>query len=136
MNMSIKKINVGYEDRELVESARVEGEGESEGERAEMAEVEDKRKEKRGDSGWAPWPFGRSTNFRNLPASFIRKLPFVRWVKEITQEQWGNLRFQVLALLTLQDVQRRMSLTFLRMPFVCNPCQMCQPHAKGCSVGT
>ena len=32
------------------------------------------------------------------------KLPFPRWVREIVQKQRGDLRFQALALLTLQEV--------------------------------
>ena len=42
--------------------------------------------------------FQKSTGF------LIRKLSFVRWVREIAQEEWGDLRFQALALLTLQEV--------------------------------
>ena len=32
----------------------------------------------------------------------IRKLPFVRWVRQIAQAQWGDFCFQALALLALQ----------------------------------
>ena len=42
--------------------------------------------------------FKKSTSF------FFRKPPFVRWVREITQQLWGHLRFQAMDLLTLQEV--------------------------------
>ena len=58
-----------------------------------MAEVEDKRKEeeevKAGHSGIQEiHKFQKSTHF------LTRKLPFVRWVRKIAQEQWGDLWFQ------------------------------------------
>ena len=63
--------------------------------------MEEKGKEKeRGDSDWALWTCGRSANLKKKYTGFlIRKLPFVRQVMEITQEQWGDLRLQALALL-------------------------------------
>ena len=42
--------------------------------------------------------FQKSTSF------LIRKLPFVRLVRKIAQEQWGDLGFQALVLLALQEV--------------------------------
>ena len=42
--------------------------------------------------------FYKSTGF------LVKKLPFARWVREIAQGQWGNLSFQVMALLALQEV--------------------------------
>ena len=39
--------------------------------------------------------FLKSTSF------LIRKLPFARWVREITKQMGGNLRFQAMALLAL-----------------------------------
>ena len=46
---------------------------------------------------WKIRKFQKSTLF------LIRKLPFVRWVREITQQIWGNPRFQAMALLALQE---------------------------------
>ena len=70
-----------------------------------MVDVGDKRKEKKRRrlrpgtvALWEICKFKISISF------LIRKLPSVNWVREITQEQRGNLRFQVLALLALQEV--------------------------------
>ena len=41
--------------------------------------------------------------FKKYTSFFIRKLPFVRWMREITQEQGGDIRCQALALLALQE---------------------------------
>ena len=41
--------------------------------------------------------FQKSTSF------LIRQLPFVRWFREITQQIWGDLRFQAMTLLALQE---------------------------------
>ena len=46
---------------------------------------------------WEIHKFQKSTCF------LIRKLTFARWVREIFQEQMGNLRFQAMSLLTLQE---------------------------------
>ena len=46
---------------------------------------------------WEICKFQKSISF------LIRQLPFVRWVREITQQMRGDLRFQAMALLTLQE---------------------------------
>ena len=70
-----------------------------------MADVEDKRKEKKRRrfrpgiiTLWENCKFQKYTGF------YMRKISFARWVREIAKEQWGNQRFQALALLTLQKV--------------------------------
>ena len=98
-----------------------------------MADVKDKKR-KGGNSDQAPWPCGKSTNFKNLPAS-LSELTFAMWVREITQEQWGDLRFQALALLTLQKAAEAYVVNLFEDANLCNPCQKCHPHAKKCSVG-
>ena len=42
-------------------------------------------------------------NFERLTGFLIRKLPFTRWMREITQQLRDDLRFQTMALLTLQE---------------------------------
>ena len=41
--------------------------------------------------------------FQKSSGFLICKLPFVHWVQEITQQQKGNLHFQAMALLILQE---------------------------------
>ena len=41
--------------------------------------------------------------FQKSTLFLIRKLPFVRWVREIAQQIWGDLRFQAMAFLALHD---------------------------------
>ena len=59
------------------------------------------RKKKRFHPGtvalWEMMKFQKATGL------LIRKLPFARWVREITQQMRGNLCFEVLALLALQE---------------------------------
>ena len=41
--------------------------------------------------------------FQKSTLLLIRKLPFVRWVREIPQQIWGDVRLQAMALLALQN---------------------------------
>ena len=54
----------------------------------------------------------------------MRRLPLVMLVREITQEQWGNLRFHALALLTLQEVAEAYVINLFE------DANLCTVHAK------
>ena len=87
-----------------MEGARVEGEGKSERGK-KMADVEDKRKEKkRRRFRLGTMVLWEICKFKNATSFLLMKLPFVMWVREVIQEQWVDLRFQALALLTFQEV--------------------------------
>ena len=85
-----------------------------------MAEAEDKRKVKkrrRFRLGTMALPeihkFQKSTHF------LIKKLPFMKWVREVTQEQWGVLQFQELALLALQEVAEAYIINLFEDAYLC-----------------
>ena len=87
----------------MVESARqAEEKGESrEREEEKWRRIARPKKKRRFRPGtvalWEICKFKKSTLF------LIRKLPFAMWVREITQELRGSLRFQAMALHTLQE---------------------------------
>ena len=54
----------------------------------------------------------------------LRKLPFTRWAREITQQQRGDLRFQAMALLTLQEVAEAYVVNLFK------DTNLCAVHAK------
>ena len=62
--------------------------------------------------------------FKKSTGLLSRKLPFARWVREIAQEQQGNLRFWALALLTLQEVAE----AYITNLF--EDANLCADHAK------
>ena len=66
--------------------------------------------------------FQKSTSF------LIRKLPFVRWVREITQQIQGNLRFQVMGLLALQEAAEAY------VVYLFDDANLCTTHGKCITV--
>ena len=116
----------------------LEGEGESEEGRAEeswLVTTGTKEKKKRR---FTPGTVALQEihKFQKSNGFFIRKLPFVRWVREIAKEQWGNLWSQALVLLALQEVVE--AYIYLRMPTcvqsminVSPPCQRLFNWHKG-----
>ena len=72
------------------------------GKRAAELKEKEMRKKRQFKMGtvalWETLKFQKSISF------LIRRFPFVRWVRDIAQEQWGNLRFWALTLLALQEV--------------------------------
>ena len=67
-----------------------------------MADVEDERNEKKRRR-FRPGTMAllKICKYKKFTGFLSRKLPFVRWVREIAHGQWGYLRFQALALLIL-----------------------------------
>ena len=60
-------------------------------ERKSEGEQTGQRKKRRYRPGMVPLPEIRT--FQKSSLSLIRKLPFVRWVRKMTQEIQGDLRF-------------------------------------------
>ena len=66
--------------------------------------------------------FQKSTSF------LIRKLLFLRWVREITQQIWGDLRFQAKAILALQEAAKAYVFNLF------NDMNLCVIHGKHITV--
>ena len=66
--------------------------------------------------------------FQKTTGFLIRKLPFVRWVREIAQEQSGDLQFQASALLGLQEAAEVYVVNLIE------DANLCAIHAKGIKV--
>ena len=119
-----KEVYERYEDRKVMEGAGVERGGEKKkGKKATDVKGKEKGNKRRqfrlGTVAlWEICKFQKSTSF------LIRKLPFVRWVREIVQEQWGNLRFQALALLILQEMAEAYIINLFE------DAKLCAVHAK------
>ena len=62
--------------------------------------------------------------FLKTTGFLIRKLPFARWVREIAQQQGGDLHFQALALLILQEAAEAYVVN------VFEDANLCAIHAK------
>ena len=62
---------------------------------------------------WDICKFQKSTSF------LIRKLLFVRWVRDITQQMSGDLWFQAMALLTLQEAAEMYIVNFFENANLC-----------------
>ena len=58
----------------------------------------------------------------------IHKLPFVRWVQQITQQQRGDLHFQATALLVLQEAVEAYVVNLFE------DANLCAIHAKSIRV--
>ena len=94
---------------------------EKRGERKEEQKTQEKRKKRFHLGTMALWEIRK---FQKFIGFLIRKLPCTRWVREVAQIQWGNLRFKVMALLTLQKVAEAYVVNLFK------DTNLCEVHAK------